>query len=110
MFEVYHALKIKKLRSQSKAERLERLTSYAEANPKSYLSQFFAAREAWFQRDLTTAHYYAKRALALDAEPYHVKILSLEALSLQRREEKRLAALAAVNLFGSPRFLMYNNM
>jgi hypothetical protein len=72
MFEVYHAFKIKKLRSLSKSERLEQLVSYAEANPKSYLSQFFAAREAWFQRDLTTAHYYAMRALALDAEPYHI--------------------------------------
>ncbi len=74
MFEVDHTLKIKKLISQGKTERLEQLTSYAEANPKSYLSQFFAAREAWFQRDLTTAHHYARRALALSAEPYHLEM------------------------------------
>jgi hypothetical protein len=76
MSESIHALRT--LLCTDAAERLNRFVSYADAHPKNNLGQYFAAREAWLQRDLALAHSYATRALAKELDAFEMLAICAE--------------------------------
>ena len=71
-----HALRT--LRCTDAAERLTRFTSYADSHPKNGVAQYFAAREAWLQRNLALAYSYASRALTDDPDSFEMLAVCAE--------------------------------